>query len=585
MNAFVCLLRTSLFFVVLIALAGCSSINTSFIMPGSEEESTEQDAQDIVAYEEVEPAQELQEELAALENMGIWDDSWRTSSEDLSSEGEAVVPPAVTFDFPVTVNKQVQFYLDLFQGRQHKTFARWLARSGKYLPMIEKELDAAGLPLDLAYLAMIESGYNPSAYSRAHAAGLWQFIRGTGRNYGLQIDSWVDERRDPEKATKAAVEYLSRLYEMFDDWHLAVAAYNAGEGKIERAIKRYKSRDFWQIAQHKYLRLETKRYVPKLIAAILIAKEPEKYGFADVVRESPVEYDVIKVPARTDLSAVAASAGVNVKQIQGLNNDLKKGQTPSSLSAWEVRIPRGSHDMVAANLKRLHPVVTTGYKTHVVRKGDTLGKICRTYNLNKTTLLKANNLRFASLKNGQRLQIPYRTTKYVLLKEGESPESRFASAGKDGRMVLHPIKNGETLGKISRLYNVPPEIIMQWNGLQSAHRIRAGQHLALYLNGNGTAAQASQAKVSVSAAAKKTVPNKTQENGVLLLAGGKKHRPDAAVESGEKTPQLTYYRVKNGDSLWTIARKFQISAAKLRQWNSLGSNMIHPGKQLIVGKS
>jgi membrane-bound lytic murein transglycosylase D len=297
---------------------------------------------------------------------------------------------------------------------------------------------------------------------------------------------------------------------------------------------------------------------------------------------------VIDVPPRTHLNAVAACAGVDAKYIKRLNNDLKKLQTPPSLGSWEVRIPSGSHDLVAGNLSRLHPVVTTGYKTHVVAKGDSLSKICRRYALNKTTLLKANSLRSASLKKGQRLRIPYQTTKYVLLKEGETPESRFASAGKGGRLVLHTIKQGETIGKISRQYNVPAEIIVQWNGLESVHRIRAGQHLALYLDRDGALPK----QQAVAGRSEEKVEVARNDSRVPILAGVKKHRPgsrdivamvvepDQAVEA-----KVTYYKVRNGDNLWTIARKFRVSAGDLRRWNNLRTNMIHPGKRLVVGKS
>ncbi|MFP7753467.1 LysM peptidoglycan-binding domain-containing protein [Thermodesulfobacteriota bacterium B35] len=547
--------------LLLFAATGCSPLgrNTIATAPGAMEADIDSTTDEDSQYVTVEPEEVLEDELAALNQLGDWEDGSKVQ------ESRA---PEVTYDFPVVVNRQVEFYLNLFQGRQRKYFRRWLARSTRYLPLIRRELQQAGLPADLAYLAMIESGFNPSAYSRAHAAGLWQFIRGTGRNYGLRIDSWVDERREPEKATRAAVAYLSSLYNEFNDWYLAVAAYNAGEGKIRRAIKRYRTRDFWQLARHRYLRLETKRYVPKLIAAIMIARNPEKYGFTDVEYQDPVRYEMVKVPPRTDLAAVAVAAGTSVKEIRRLNNELRRNLTPPRRDGYRLKIPHGSAQLVARNMSRLHPVITTGYKTHTVRRNETLTRICRLYGLNKTTLLKANNLHSSRLRKGQRLRIPYRTTKYILLREGETPDTRFARAGRDGRLILHRIRRGETLSRISKQYNVPVHIIMQWNNITDVRRIRAGEQLALYLD-DGSARGGSLQTA------------RADDPALPVLNATKKYRP--AGQTGSRT-RVTWYRVRTGDSLWTIARKFRVSARDIRRWNNLRNNMIHPGKKLAIKK-
>lgn len=555
-----------LLFILLCLAPGCTPLQTADLAflpqqsPDNPEEAADREQETMA-----EPEALLEEELSELNKTGSW--------ENGTPDAEIKEEPDIVYDFPITINKQVQFYLDTFQGRQRKYFKKWLARSGKYLPSIHREFQEAGLPRDLVYLAMIESGFNPSAYSRAHAVGLWQFIKGTGRNYGLRIDSWVDERREPEKATRAAAAYLSTLYNEFGDWYLAVAAYNAGEGKIRRAIKKHKTRDFWKLARHRYLRLETKRYVPKLIAAILIAREPAKYGFTDIEYHAPQGYDLVTVPPRTDLAAVAAAAGTKVETIRKLNNELRKNQTPPNLKAYRIKVPQGSRELVADNLKRLHPVITTGYKTHTVRRGDTLGRICRTYNLNKKTLLKANNLHSAKLAKGQRLRIPYRTTRYVLLKKGETLSKRYAAAGKNNPLILHKLKRGDTLSKISKQYNVPVEIIMQWNDITNVRRIRAGQHIALYVENSGL--QTVAARTTAAPGVKK---GKRQK--YITLADIKKRK----AGTGTVQAQLTWYRVRNGDSLWTIARKFQVSARDLRKWNNLRSNMIHPGKRLVVKK-
>lgn len=529
-------------------LSGCAPYSNNSFVPLETDYYTSTDSDNkvnpAIEYTENEPEQVLEEELTALNEVGTW--------EETPQLVEPEVQEVITYDFPIVINKQVEFYLDLFQNRQRRYFEKWLSRSTKYLPYIREQLREAGLPEDLAYLAMIESGFNPSAYSRSHAAGMWQFIRSTGKNYGLQINSWVDERRDPKKATQAAIKYLTFLHNEFDSWYLAVAAYNAGEGKMRRAIKRYKTKDFWKLASNRYLKLETKRYVPKLIATILIAKEPEKYGFDNIQYQQPFQYDIINVPPRTDLKAVSIAGKFSVKEIRKLNNELRKNYTPPKNKSYDLKIPSGTHDLVAQNLSRLHPVVTTDYKTHIVKKGDTLTAICRRYKLTKTTLLKANSLHSAKLLAGQRLRIPYRATKYVLLKDGETPEKRFASAKNGGQLFLHEIKRGETLSKIAKLYNVPIEVIMQWNNLESMHRITAGQHIALYLD------------------------RPTVADGAIVAL--------SPTEDENTDSKVTYYMVRNGDSLWTIARKFQVSAQEIKKWNNLKSNLIHPGKRLVVKK-
>jgi len=524
------------------------------------------------------PDELAMEELADLNDPSFWE--FEASDRQSSSPVQTGFDLSA-YDFPITINRQVLYYLDLFQGKHRNSFSQWLARSTRYLPFIQAELKKAGLPLDLAYLAMIESGYNPSAYSHAHAAGLWQFIPGTGRNYGLRIDSWVDERREPEKATKAAIQYLSRLYRDFDDWYLAVAAYNGGENRVERAIQTYNTRCFWEIAGTKGIYLETKQYVPKLIAAILIAREPEKFGFTDIKYQKPVQYDLINVPGGMDLEAVAVSANTTVKRLRALNNELNRDQTPPKLDQYALRIPSGSRSLVAANLDKMVPVMTTAYATHTVKSGETLTSICNLYNVNKTTLLKANNLRTATLKRGLRLQIPTTTTKYVLLKEGESAQTLLAKSGSVNRhLVLHQIKPGDTLSKISLQYQVPTKTIMEWNKISNPRTIKAGQQIALYLD-----RPAPDAMTVIADAAKVIVPS-VASSATTDTPTLNDTRKRTAQESPAAPPsqQLAWYVVQKGDTLWNIARKFQISTQDLRQWNNLNNSNLQIGNKLIVKK-
>ncbi|MFW2365685.1 MAG: LysM peptidoglycan-binding domain-containing protein [Desulforhopalus sp.] len=510
-----------------------------------------------VDLEEIEPQMCLQEELTALSRTGIW-------SEE-SSPVTASPPSKITYDFPVVLNKQVEMYLNLFQTKQRKQFSRWLAKSGYYREMIENELEIAGLPKDLLYLSMIESGFNQMAYSRAKAVGLWQFMKATGRQYNLRVDKYIDERRDALKSTKAAVAYLGDLYREFGDWHLAVAAYNGGPGKIRGGLRKYKVDNFWDLASKRYLRLETKRYVPKLIATLLIARQPEKYGFFGITYKESLRYDTISVGPGLSFDAIALISNSNAKTIKNLNLELRQRKTPPNNGRYNVNIPYGTKSLAQKNISRLHSIVSTGYKSHKIRKGESLSKICSRYGINKTTLLKVNNLRTSKLIVGTNLRIPYSTVTYKLLQEGSGAMAAYRDS-----LVLHHIKPGDTVSGVAKRYNVPPEMIVAWNGLKSVHSIRAGQQLALYIQ---------QTKPSSTVAVKsKGTKAGTTVSASLLKANKVKRRPS------KTDPSFQWYSVKNGDSLWTISRKFSASTDDIKKWNNLKSNLIHPGIRLKLKK-
>ena len=302
-----------------------------------------------------EPEIFLKQELQALKSTDNWDDHQTGVIQEV--EIEDLTETEVVYDFPITVNSQVEVYLELFQGAQRKYFTEWLARSGRYIPMMKEELKAAGLPLDLVYLSMIESGFSQTAFSKAKAVGLWQFMSPTGRDYGLEITKYIDERRDDKKSTRAAVTYLSDLYEEFGDWFLAVAAYNGGPGRVRNAIRKSKSKDFWEIAQKDILPLETKRYVPKLIAAIIIAKEPEEYGFTDIEDNQPISYDTIAVGPGLSFDTVARITNSSSAIIQSLNQELLQEKTPLDRDKYTLRIPKGTKEKAERNLSRLYGIL------------------------------------------------------------------------------------------------------------------------------------------------------------------------------------------------------------------------------------
>jgi membrane-bound lytic murein transglycosylase D len=525
------------------------------------------------------PDSDISTELEALRRAGNWS---RSSNSSLNKN---LFPDTNFSDFPIVINNQVQAYLELFQNQQKKSFAIWLSRSGKYLPMMQKELKDAGLPEDLAYLAMIESGYNQKAYSKANASGLWQFIPGTGSQYNLRINKYIDERREAMKSTKAAVRFLSNLYDEFGDWHLAVAAYNAGPGKISKGLERYNVTDFWSLAENDYLAMETKRYVPKLIASIIIAKNPEKYGFKDVQLEEPYRYDTLEVGPGLTFDAAALISNCDRKTIDLLNPELCSNKTPLNQSTHQIKIPAGSKDIASKNLSRLHQIVSTDYKTHITSKGESIAQVCSRYDINTTTLLKVNNLRSPKLASGQRLRIPFQTVRYQLLAEGSN--KAVAASAPQENIVLHQVKKGESVLQIARKYKVPVELITSWNNLPESGKINVGQKLSLYPDPKKSSQPTAEENL-ISASTPKD--QKTNTPTILATQIKKLQTHDnlskVTINSiqtvDNNKSKLSWYEVQDGDTLWTIAKEFKLSPIQIKQLNNLQSNVIQPGKRLKI---
>jgi membrane-bound lytic murein transglycosylase D len=311
------------------------------------------------------------------------------------------------YDIPIVVNGQVEHCIALFQTTIRDRFVTWLSRSGKYIPFMRNLLKEQGLPEDLVYMALIESGFDPYAYSRSKAVGPWQFIDRTGKRYGLKVNWWVDERRDPEKSTIAAAKYLKDLYEMFACWYLAAAGYNAGEYKIIRAMKRFRTEDFWTLTKHQYLKRETKNYVPLMIAAAIVAKDPEKYGFTGIEYEEPLRYEKVKVPGLTDLSHIAKACEISLEEIKDLNPELRRGVTPPNEPEYEIKIPSTKTDLFTRNFESMQPLEKFQFKNHIVKRGETLRGIAKLYRVDLDPLLEINNLKKTSpLSKGMDLLIP-----------------------------------------------------------------------------------------------------------------------------------------------------------------------------------
>jgi LysM repeat protein len=312
------------------------------------------------------------------------------------------------FSKQVSNDPKVRYFIDYFSSKRSKPFfERILARSGRYVQMMARVLNEEGLPEDLAYLALIESAFLPEATSPQGAAGLWQFVPSTARLYGLRIDRWVDERRDPEKATRAAAAYLKDLHGMFGRWYLATAAYNAGPAAIDRALQQSGARDFWTLTRKAQLSDETRNFVPKFVAVALIANEPEKYGFTDVQYEAPLEYEEVEIQRSLRIGVLAEMADTEVSIIRALNPALLANATPAGNDPFKIKLPLGKSASFAkayeaANQKRTELAHAV---THEVRKGETLTSIARRYGQEVSALMRLNGLTSGRLYAGQQLKV------------------------------------------------------------------------------------------------------------------------------------------------------------------------------------
>jgi len=294
------------------------------------------------------------EELYAKSGVPGWDPSLEQELKNWEHQ--------VKFDVPIQMNKQVRAYLVYFSTERKAVITRYLSRSTRYLPMIKEIFQEAGLPEDLAYLAMVESGFTPKAYSPAAASGMWQFIKGTGLRYGLAIDSYVDERRDPEKCTRAAANYLLDLYKQFGSWYLAAASYNCGEGRVQRELNQSNHKNFWELSANQCLPTETKNYVPQMIAATIIAKNPEKFGFKNVPYLPPMKHDKVAVTEPTSLTAAAVAVNVPTEEVAALNPELLRGVTPPDAQSYQLNLPPKSKELFTKNItiaRIEHPAVAS----------------------------------------------------------------------------------------------------------------------------------------------------------------------------------------------------------------------------------
>lgn len=390
------------------------------------------------------------------------------------------------YDIPVVYNEEVAEYLAFFQGPGRRWFARWLERERRYGPLFREILRAHEMPEDLIYLAMIESGFSTQATSRAKAVGPWQFIEATGKRYGLRVDFWVDERRDPVKSTHAAARFLRDLYRQWGDWYLAWAGYNAGPGRVARGVKEHETTDFWELARTPgVFRKETQHYVPKLIAAALIAKHPEHFGFSELASLERFDWEEVEVPDATDLELIARLTGVNASLIRELNPELRQWATPPVLGKdppYRLRLPRGKGEIFLAEYVKIPPSKRFTFRSYQVQKGDTLGHIARMFRTSTAELMRSNRIQDPRrLRIGQMLMIPIPPG--TPLPAGVQPPAAAVVARGDSPKGAsknhHVLAEGETLSEVAVRHGVSVDELLRLNRIEDPRRVRAGTRLRL----------------------------------------------------------------------------------------------------------
>jgi membrane-bound lytic murein transglycosylase D len=452
---------------------------------------------------------------------------------------------ATRSDLPLMLTDPVASYINYFSTRGRETLENALVRGGRYHDMIRKILKDEGVPQDLIYLAQAESGFHPLALSRAGARGMWQFMSSRSRAYGLQRNWWVDDRQDPEKATRAAARHLKDLYSQFGDWYLAMAAYNSGPGTVQHAVKRTGYADFWELYKRKVLPRETRNYVPIIVAVAIMTKNPAQYGLDKLALEKPVPYDKVKIDYPVDLRLVAQSVDASASDLQDLNPSLLRWTTPKD-RPFELHLPAGSAEKYQTAIATIPKDMRVWWRYHKVAPGDTLASVARTYRTTSRAIAQANRLGAdADLQAESKLIIPIAPGKHATTEDAAT----YAR-----RATRYRVRKGDTVKSVADNFGVPPIMVRRWNRLKG-NSLQGRRVVYVHLPVTPSASRANRAVAS-------------------------KSKSKKTLRKASDTSSL-HHTVKRGETLYSIANSYKTTVAALKQ-NNANLATLRPGMILVI---